>query len=78
MGPSLFYFLTEGIDMKKTAIVLFWWFLLLGRHPLVVGPFATQSQCESIQASVLQDDDRAKATACWADAPEPPRRTVRN
>jgi hypothetical protein len=48
--------------------ILFWWFLLLGHHPVVVGPFFVQSECEAIQSEL---PDAARFTTCWDDTEEP-------
>lgn len=50
--------------------ILFWWFLLLGHHAVVVGPFYVQSECEAIQSEL---PDSARFTTCWNDSnPERP------
>jgi hypothetical protein len=58
------------------AIVLFWWFLLLGRHPVVVGPLPDAATCDTIAAQAVEDG--GKVTSCWSDEQPEPRRTVRN
>ena len=54
--------------MRGAAAVLFWWFLLLGRSPTVVGPFLTEPECEAIQAELPAD---SQVTSCWTDEQRP-------
>lgn len=58
--------------MKKLTVLLFWWFLLLGHHPVVVGPFADYQTCGQIQAELPENHEAT--TSCWSDAPREPRR----
>jgi hypothetical protein len=52
----------------KRAFLFSWWFLLLGHHPVVVGPFFVQSECEAIQGEL---PDAARFTTCWDDTEQP-------
>ena len=52
----------------RNFALLFWWFLLLGEHPVVVGPFYDVSECDAINA---QTSDYASSTSCWSDVFEP-------
>jgi len=47
--------------------LLFFWFLLLGHSPIVVGPFLHIETCNAIREEVR--DNGIKVTSCWADAP---------
>jgi len=49
--------------------VLFWWFLLLGNHPVVVGPFYDLGECEEIQNEL---PDHTTFTPCWSDVGQRP------
>jgi hypothetical protein len=60
--------------MRRLTIVLFWWFLLLGEHPVVVGPFLTDPQCEGIKTETVAltiGDEPYRFTACWNDEQVP-------
>lgn len=55
----------------KFYILPFFWFLLLGHTPLVVGPFLELSECNTIRSEL---PDQTKVTNCWTDSDAPLRR----
>ena len=53
---------------RTKYVVLFWWFLLLGAHPIRVGPFYDVSECDAIRDQIPA---AYTITTCWSDTFEP-------
>jgi hypothetical protein len=53
---------------RKTVFVFwFWYFLILGTHPTVVGPYRTETQCQSYRAQLESFSGGYDTLACWDD-----------
>lgn len=64
----------------KFYILPFWWFLLLGSTPVIVGPYHSEKQCMawaarlSTESTVRCGAGASCATTCWSDSDALPKK----